>query len=617
MYFSRALLIFSLSFFCISLGFAEATDEAVPQLPAQEELQETTENTETSSVVSNYQNTLTNDFSTQTYRNKGSARFFNALQIEGNLRTRFVYFRDAHLKTFIPEYGYGTSSFLPNLSIYNPADETVQNPSQNNFSANMRLRLDPTIHVTETMRIRTSFDVFDNMILGSTPSYMNRGFANPSVPVSMMSMSQNTPMPGINSFSSAIMMKRAWAEASFPIGELRFGRMPFHWGLGLLYHSGNDLNNNYGDQVDGILLSTRIFDHYLSPGYFIAYSGPSARGGGFVSASAPNFANAHVQSELGQRYPLESSDMTHVFTLSFLKRHSDFITHQRLEEGKAIFNYGVFASYRRQNLDSQHLTLSNDTTARANIVERNGNVGLLSLWSALSVGTFRLEMELAGIWGKYQIGEKNTDALANNGANPAFNKRDVWLLQGGLAVESKYGFLSDRLQVGLDGGWASAQSGAGFGFREGNGDAQVGSMDGRKMPAEGSLKTNFKFNPGYGVDLLMYREVLGGISGTFYLKPHLSYFFSRNFGLRSDLITSFAALKENTPTNSNFLGVELDASAFLRTDSGFYFSLGYGVLFPLKGLNHQKNAGISTANFTNFGEARMAQTLQTFIGLAF
>src|SRR5690606_14008781 len=139
--------------------------------------------------------------------------------------------------------------------------------------------------------------------------------------------------------------------------------------------------------------------------------------------------------------------------------------------------------------------------------------------------------------------------------------------------ECKYGFLGDHLQIGLDGGWASSQSGPGFGFREGSLDnPKSGQADGRKFPAVGEFKTNFKFNPGYTVDLLMYREVLGAITGTYYFKPHLAYFFNRNFGVRSDVITSFAPDKSNTTGNSNFLGVEVDASAFLRTESGFYFS---------------------------------------------
>lgn len=587
--------------------------QAIPELPPEEQAKTVDPSEAPSSMVINYDEPLRSDFFADT--GKGHSRFFNALEIRGYLRTRLAYFRNPHLGTFIPDLDRGTSNFLPNMSIYDAANGTDPNPAQNNFSGNMRLRLDPTIHVSEAMRVRTTLDVFDNMVFGSTPSYMS-GF-NSSAPVSMMSMSQQAPVSGVNSFQSAIMVKRAWGEASFPIGELRFGRMPLHWGLGLLYHSGDSIDANYGDQVDGILFSTRMFEHYFSPGYFIAYSGPSGRGGGFMK-SATNFTNANMVSELGQRYPLETSDLTHVLTLSFLKRQSDFITNQKLQDGNAVFNYGIFGSYRHQNLDSQHATLDLTGDKRGHIVKRNGNVGLGSLWSALSVGTFHLEMELAGIWGKYEIGEKATDALASNSGGKPLSQRDVWLLQGGLAIESKYGFLSDRLQFGLDGGWASSQSGAGFGIREGALDnPSPGMADGRKLPAEGDFKTNFKFNPGYTVDLLMYREVLGAITGTYYFKPHLAYFFNRNFGLRSDVITSFAPTKANTTGDSNFLGVEIDASAFLRTDSGFYFSLAYGVLFPLKGLSHQKTADITPQNMTIFGEAKMAQTLQTFIGLVF
>src|SRR5690606_16971897 len=104
---------------------------------------------------------------------------------------------------------------------------------------------------------------------------------------------------------------------------------------------------------------------------------------------------------------------------------------------------------------------------------------------------------------------------------------------------------------------------------------------------------------------------------TYYFKPHLAYFFNRNFGVRSDVITSFAPDKSNTTGNSNFLGVEVDASAFLRTESGFYFSLAYGILFPLKGLSHQSSADLTPQRMTIFGDAKLAQTLQTFIGLVF
>lgn len=616
-----------------SMSFA-AEDETknqenlnIPELPPEEAGRTSTEtSSEESTPVINYDNSrmslgnFTNNIFTE-----GPSRNFNTLDLAGYLRLRFNYFRNGHLGTYIPKLQRGTSNMPPNLSLLDKKpssedkDDVGQNPAQNNFSGNMRLRVDPTINVSEMVRIKGSVDIFDNMVLGSTPSYLSQGAPSPSWPSSLMTMSQNAPMQGINRLESAINLKRVWGEASFPIGEIRFGRMPFHWGLGILYNSGDGIDADYGDQIDGISFTTRIYDFFITPGYSIAYTGPLARGGGQFS-TADNALSTYLPAEAGQRYPLESGDMTHVFTLSFLKRDSDFIVNKKREEGRALFDYGLLTSYRRQFLDSQAYALNsvNFDTLSKNVVKRESHVGLASLWSAFSYSTFHIEVELAGMWGKYVIGDKETDLMAKNDDGGHLQKQKVWLLQGGLALESKYGFLNDRLQVGLNSGFATPQSGPGFGIREGvKNNPKPGDADGRKLPSESGYKTNFKFNPAYTVDRLLYREVLGGISGTFYVKPHLSYFFSRNFGVRGDVLTALAPNKSNTTGNSNWLGLELDASTFMRTESGFYFQLAYGVLFPFKGLNHQKTETISAQELQVFGDAKIAQTVQAFVGIMF
>lgn len=582
---------------------------AIPQLPTEEltAASEKLENKPAEPQVIRYEDSLINPgFFTDTSTSKGFPRYFSAVDMTGYMRTRFEFFRNPSLLTRAPD-GRGTSNFLPNLSTLQ--DVAGNNPAQNNFSGNMRLRLDPTINVSELVRVRATVDIFDNLVLGSTPSYMSLNAPNPSSPTSLMSLSQNPPMPGINSLTSSIAVKRAWGEANFPIGELRFGRMPYHWGLGLLYNSGDTIDNNYGDQIDGMLFSTRLFGHYFTPGYSIAYTGPVGRGGGFFQTAA-NHPAIHVPSELGQRYPLEASDLTHVFFLSFLKRESDFLASKKQAEGRALFDYGLFTSYRYQNLDTQNLNPNVLPLNADEIVKRDGNVGLGSLWSSFDYKTFHIEAEFVGIWGKYKVGQKNSDHLSAI-------ERDVWLLQGGMALESKYGFLDDRLQLGFDAGLASSSQGPGFGIREGvNAEPKEGDADGNKLPAAGKYKTNFKFNPAYSIDLLLYREILGGVTGTYYLKPHLAYFFSRNFGIRGDVISSFAIDKFNTTGKSPLLGLELDGSSFLRTDSGFYFSLAYGVLFPLKGLDHRKS-DLTARNYANYGTAKTAQTVQLYFGILF
>jgi uncharacterized protein (TIGR04551 family) len=562
---------------------------AIPVLPPVERSSPVIKTTEDKSDI-----ILTKQSSENT--SLGFPRYLSALQLDGYLRLRGNIFRNGHLKTHAPGVG-GTSNFLPNLSAYEEdSDGSAPNPDQNNYSANMRLRLNPTINISELTRIKTTVDIFDNLVLGSTPNYLRS-------PAAFLSMSQDPASSGINQWQNTIALKRAWGEANFPIGELRFGRMPMNWGLGILYNSGDSITSDYGDQIDGVMFTTRLFDHFVTPSYSIAYTGPSERGGGFFKSPINNISH-RLWDQSGQKYARESSDIAHVFSLSFLKRDSDFITDKKIAESKAIFNYGLFASYRFQDMDS-HIPDPKDN--KLILVKRDGHIGMGSLWTSLSYKTFHIEAELAGIWGKYRRGEKN-DPLALAGQT---SPQSLWLLQGGIALESRLGFLDDRLQVGLDAGVASAQSGPGFGTQE-----EKGVSESQKNPSAGKYKSNFKFNPAYTVDLLLYREILGGISGTYYFKPHVSYFFSRNFGLRGDAISSFALDKSNTSGDSNLLGIELDASAFLRTENGFYFSLAYGVLFPLKGLNHSATA-LTGSQHKLYGSAQVAQTLQLYLGLLF
>ena len=56
----------------------------------------------------------------------------------------------------------------------NPASSCAQRDksncrTDNLTSADMRLRLEPTINVTEQVRVKAQLDVFDNLVLGSTP----------------------------------------------------------------------------------------------------------------------------------------------------------------------------------------------------------------------------------------------------------------------------------------------------------------------------------------------------------------------------------------------------------------------------------------------------------------
>jgi uncharacterized protein (TIGR04551 family) len=201
------------------------------------------------------------------------------------------------------------------------------------------------------------------------------------------------------------------------------------------------------------------------------------------------------------------------------------------------------------------------------------------------------------------------------------NRADpIWIYQGGIALESRYGFLQNRLQVGVDTGWASGDPTPGFGVRPGlNKNPLRGAADGQQFADDGAI-SNFAFDRDYHVDLLLFREVIGTVTDALYLKPHVAYYFTDNFGLRGDVLGAMSNFARSTPGNSHFLGLELDASVFFKTEDGFIFNLQYGYLFPFDGLNHDR-AGVAINNddliYSGYGKASSATGLRLTAGITF
>ena len=131
------------------------------------------------------------------------------------------------------------------------------NPASSMASANMRLRLLPTINVSERVRVRAEVDLFDNYVLGSRPldqyamagcvagtdcAFVSHGSAAVSGIVLM-------DRPEIN-------LKLAWGEVETPVGLLSFGRMPSVWGLGIVHPAQDGLDDDFGDIADRIQFAT-------------------------------------------------------------------------------------------------------------------------------------------------------------------------------------------------------------------------------------------------------------------------------------------------------------------------------------------------------------------------
>lgn len=488
-----------------------------------------------------------------------------------------------------------------------------------NVGVNMRFRFEPTINISEEVRIRTQIDALDNIVWGSTPDYAysrnGGGYWSDRNEFSIFSQSQTAPRAGVNSLNDSIMMKRVWGEVSTPVGILRFGRMGSHWGLGVLHNDGNGIDNDWGDTVDRVSFTAEPFaGFYITPMLDVNITGTT-------SLRLP---------EGGQPFNLSNYDDGINYIIAVARRDTDTEARAKLDSGQTVFNYGLHFSYRNQRTDSvdalsQPFTMDGTNQAQQNspatYVRREANLFIPDVWAKLERKNFRLEGEFAAI-----LGTLGNRALSGaNALQPGENQRlDVW--QFAAVVQGEYKLLNGDLEIGGEVGFASGDNAPGFGNaprRKSSGLA--GDIDGPqyRCSAMGGCSDNtirnFRFNRDYRVDMILYREILGGVTDSLYVKPKVQYRITQGLNIFGAGIYSRAIFAESTPSGGNDavappdanLGIELNAGARYETEDGFYAQAQYGILFPLGGFNRQDAATRTSAPLVN------AQAFRGVFGIKF
>lgn len=447
-------------------------------------------------------------------------------------------------------------------------------------STDMRMRLEPTINVSEQVRVKAQFDVFDNYVLGSTPEgfYLN---GQPSTPDLLSRFfaraNQVAPEAGRNSFENAIRVKRAWAEVRLPIGELRFGRMPSHWGLGLQVNNGDCLDCDYGVNVDRVMFVTREpwAKHFFAFLWDWAATGPTTR------LYTPNQSNGPV-------YNADRLDDVMQWGLAVGKQDKPEDLKEKLEKGELIINYGGYFTVRYQSWDLvRNPGVTSDPTKTGGVLgqqtppntlsdlltPRNAWAFVPDLWFRLDWRRLHLEAEWVIVGGRVNNVSDLTQSAIGRG-------NGYTILQYGGVLRTLVRLLRNKqLFFGLELGYAS-----GDGYEDPN--ARLNFREARIIPPSGATLSNFRFDPDYHVDLLLYRRILGTVSNATYFKGTFGYDITESFIARADIIYSLANRPVAYPGNSTNLGVELDAQLMYRNEKeGFYFGLAYGVLFPFRALS--------------------------------
>ncbi len=487
-----------------------------------------------------------------------------------------------------------------------PTAPTCFNGSDKMRFASMRMRLAPTFALSDDVRVHMMVDLFDNMVLGSTPNSLvftapgvvpTSGLV-PGIPRDTFAYTLVAPTAGRNSLQDSIIVRRAWAEVvNRDIGILRFGRMGNHWGLGMLYNGGSGLDSDFQSDVDRVMGITRV--------------------AGFLFGAAWDFTGEGVV-----RFPTALNDIPRDASQKDDIRQFSFFAAHRLEEeeqaerlanGRYVLNGGLYFMFRKQNYSSFVMPPANATSVSniadpfgrnaLTLVHRDAQIFTLDFWGQFLWKTLRIEVEAAANFGS--VGDLGTpESSAATGSS-------LHILQFGAALETEYRTLAEKLGIYFYSGYAT-------GDRDANGLSVYEDTVTQNNNLDNRI-SNFTFHPNYRVDLILFRNVLGAIGGAYYLRPGISYDIIRDrfgqlLGLRADMIYSRAAQEVQTYGSNPNLGVELDGSIYYRTEDGpefwdgFYATFQYGILFPLGGLDQLGDAAVNL---------HRAQTMRLVMGVQF
>jgi uncharacterized protein (TIGR04551 family) len=569
-----------------------------------------------------------------------SKRKMQIFEVDGYLRLRADYMHNfflgqgySSLPTILPDArpGFGLPPFPVPLECVRPTPTSgTGTPSRifagggacdhkNIGGANLRLRLEPTLNVTDMVRVHAQFDVLDNTILGSTPDSLagipgynrpaaqmaNGGMTSPTAlngaaPTGFQYTTQDPPQIGQNGFSSSMVAKRAWAEIDSEFGSVRFGRMPWHWGRGIAYNNGGCPDCDVGTTVDRVMALTQLYGHQIAVAWDL---GPQ----GYTTQQL----SLGQTSPSGYPYDLSQNDDVLQLMASIARRDNPVQLRERIDRGEPVLNYGLQVVYRNQGntvrpLDMTTTTMSSTgpqplTSEQLSQAEVLGALSVTpDVWAKFYYKALTLEFEGIGVFGKID----HPGVLATD-------QQQVTLRQMGWVVAGELKLYRDSFFVGLETGGATGD--------QAEDPSQYLNYRWKfvQQPSGDHAINDFHFSPDYHIDEIFFRHIMGTVTNAIYVKPQTAYWFdlgqNRAVGINGSLIYSVAQVPVSTPGNSINYGVEGNVGATYRnTGEGVYGGVTWGMFFPMGAL--ARPASLWTADAA---DTSSAQILRIFMGVRF
>ena len=531
---------------------------------------------------------------------KSRRKRWKLFELDGYFRARSDWFKNFNLG-FADDPTRGGAPFPRPLACIK--DPTISACGNTMSGTNMRLRLEPTFNIDEGTSVHMQVDVYDNMVLGSTPTgeALDGSYnADNPAPISAFGDTQTAPVRGYNSDRDAITVKRVWAEVALPLGILKFGRMPNHWGMGIMANGGGedpihgtyDYDGDFGDNVDRVSFATQIPGTQLRA--MIASDWNVTRLTSNQTSTAGLGREAHP-------FDLEDNDDSNQWVLTVAKLDSPTEFNDAVARGETVYNYGAYFAYRTQDFDYNLSDFTVGDPAKSDaFIARNAKLYIPSLWGRIARGSHHLEGEVASRFGSVAV------------ADSQGNSRNIDVRTLGAVGRYTWSAFENRLKIGLEAGYAS-------------GDTVPNSPKGRThiayqqpIGANGDTTfSTFNFNRDYKIDLILFRHLIGAVSNAAYAKPFISYDLTKSITAKLSNVTAGAPHASATPGNDTLYGTEFDADISYH-NGGFTAGMSSGVLIPFAAMAHPDTASGTEVGFgSNYGDASTAYTILTRAMVAF
>jgi uncharacterized protein (TIGR04551 family) len=466
-------------------------------------------------------------------------------------------------------------------------------------------------------------DVLDNYLLGSSANSLLDGTGS-AYPIPFYGSTRTTYASDPTQDHPLISPKRVWAEVQTPVGLLTFGRQPSAWGLGILANAGTSLDSDYGDTVDRLQFALPPFGTPLGDLVIVPMVDFDVTG---VSHPDPHFGPG-----VGQPIDADQSDDALTLAIKVARLDTDDEIRRKLERNETSNNFGLYYNWRAQENTYPawvELGYAGDfsNTNNTTIGRRGAWAHIASAWYRHLSQKWRIEGELVGVYG--HIG--NINLAGSSATDPSIDTtrlaQSINVQQWGLALQGEYKPAS-VVSIGFEVAAASGDSAPGMGNMPerlyfpngvGTGAGQLppyGSLEGPQWgrPGDHSIN-NYRFNPAYTPDLILYRRILGQVTDSWYLKPSVRWDILPGLTLDGAAIYSQAMYSQSTPSSSSLdpndpnsalaskgsapLGLELDGKLTLSPGNGFKGWGDIGLLKPLSGFG----PGTSLAWVFEFGLA--------------